>query len=726
MKDAASIRLLRQELDQYYTHFDSCREQLLEGLSKRISAIPEDDSFARKTAQIEYLAQTCPVHLFRHTPLFFEIASGRPRHSWGGLQSPVGTYLNQLNADQWLTPYADALREDREKGFMHGWNNPVGIDHHCPGYDNLLALGINGIIRKAEAALAACNDPRRQSFYQSVIRTNRALIALAKRFAQTARELAAHSDDEALQAHYLRIAETADWVPANPPRTFFEALEMIFFYRECVGSLEGLGFSTFAQLDRLLIPYYTADLAAGRITREEAESLLCDLLLYTEVRFETDRAFHETSTTIELGGCDRDGIIVFNELTEMILRAVMHVRSINTKINCRISRRHPRAYLDLIAQVQLSSLPCVMMHNDDVLIPARVRQGEAEEDARLYVGCGCHEVVLTNTEVCTRADTWINLPRIFLHTLQKKQNYASFDELYSSFIADTKAYYGRIVSIKNEGESHWCEFAPLPLYSSSLTGPLESGRDVTEGGAKYSTTALSMLGAATLIDSLYSVKHLVYDRKKMTLSELVRILNSNFEGEEALQQYIIRKIPKHGANSDVLNAFSRQVLDDLSAIAGQTNARGGKYLPAFYPHDAYRPLGALTGATPDGRKAGMPLSRGVSPSEFAECDSPLDIIHSLNHIDFTQYADSFITEITLPQLEQSEQGRIILTAIILAFLEAGGSSIQFNLTDRNLLLDAQAHPEQHPNLLVRVCGYSAAFVHLNETVQREIISRAIR
>jgi len=264
------------------------------------------------------------------------------------------------------------------------------------------------------------------------------------------------------------------------------------------------------------------------------------------------------------------------------------------------------------------------------------------------------------------------------------------------------------------------------LYSSSLTGPLESGRDATAGGAKYSTTALSLVGAATLIDSLYSVKHLVFDQRKMTISELVRILDNNFDGEEALKRYIIRKVPKHGTDSADLNAFSGKVLEDLSHIAGQTNARGGKYLPAFYPHDVYRRLGLIIGATPDGRMANTPLSRGVSPSEFVESSSPLDIIHSLKHIDFTKYVDSFVTEITLPQMENNEQNLSILTAIILAFLDAGGSSIQFNLIDRSLLLDAKAHPELHPNLLVRVCGYSAAFIHLSEQTQNEIISRAIR
>lgn len=726
MKPAAQIRLLQEELDQYYSSFDSYEAQLLPELAQRIDALSQEDAFTRKAAQIEYMAQACPVHVFRHTPLFFEMASGRPRHSWGGFQSGVGAYLNRLTAAHWLTPYADALAKDREEGFMHGWDNPVGLDHHVPGYDNLLALGVNGLIRRAEDALAACDDSHKQAFYRSVIRTNRALVALAQRFGEKASELAAQSEDDASRLHYERIAQTAQVIPAQPPRTFYEALELILFYRECVGSMEGVGFSSFAQLDRLLYPYYKADLAAGRITQEEAEALICDLLIYTDVRFEADRGYYETSTTIELGGCDRTGAIIFNEMTEMILRAVMAVRSIGTKINCRISQKHPKAYLDLIAQVQLANLPCIMMHNDDVLIPARVKLGQAEEDARLYVGCGCHEVVLSGSEVCTRADTWISLPRILLHTMEVHRDDATFDDFYAAYMADVRSYYARIIALKNEGESHWCEFAPLPLYSSSLTGPLESGKDVTEGGAKYSTTALSMLGAATMIDSLYSIKHLVFDEKKLTLAQLTEIVNANFENQEALRQYIIRKIPKHGTNDDVLNAFSRRVLDDLSGIAGQKNARGGDYLPAFYPHDLYRHLGLIIGATPDGRSANTPLSRGVSPSEFVESGSPLDIIHSLRHIDFTKFADSFIAEITLPQLEDNEQSRTILTAIMQAFLDAGGSSIQFNLINRDLLLDAMHHPEQHKNLIVRVCGYSAAFIYLNEETQREVVSRAIR
>ena len=716
---------IHEELEQYYSSFDTGLEKLMPLLKGCIESHPEDSSYMRKTRVIELFCRECAVHLFRSLPFFFEMSSGRGRYTWGGLQSPAGTYSLDITAEKWLTPYAEALEKDIEEGFFFGWA-PVGTDHHCPGYDNLLTLGLNGIIGKAERALETCEDPRKREFYTCVIRCNRALLGLAQRFAAEAERLAQTAASGEERDHYLKIANAAKHTPAEPPRTFYEALSAILFYRECVGSVEGLGMSTFGHLDRMLYPYYQADLSAGRITPEEAHQLFCDLLLYTKVRFRTDSEFHETSTTIQLGGCDRDGNVIYNALTDMILQAAIDTRSLNTKLNCRISRKHPDEYLQKIMSVQLANLPCVMMQNDDVLIPAKVRQGQAVEDARLYVGGGCHEIVLANTEVCTRADTWINLPRLFLETIRTQQNISTFEELYQTFLDDVQVYYNKIVALKNAGEAHWCEYAPTPLYSSSITGSLESGRDVTEGGAKYNTTALSLVAPGTVIDSLYSVKQLVFDENKLTLPEFVQILDENFENNEALRQYILHKVPKHGTNDETLNGFSARFLEDLSRVAGQTNARGGKYMPAFYAHNIYQNLGKRTGATPDGRLGEMPLSRGISPSEFVQTDSPLDIIHSIKYIDFTRYAESFVTDITLPNLENNEKSSRILVAIIRAFLEAEGSSLQFNLLSREMLQDARRNPQQHRNLMVRVCGFSALYVALNEAIQEEILHRAIR
>jgi formate C-acetyltransferase len=215
----------------------------------------------------------------------------------------------------------------------------------------------------------------------------------------------------------------------------------------------------------------------------------------------------------------------------------------------------------------------------------------------MYVGGGCHEIVLQGTEVCTRADTWISLPRLLLGTMERLEDCPDYETLYAEYLADVRAYYTRIVTLKNEQERKWPLYDPLPLYSSSLTGCLEKGLDLTEGGAKYNSTALSLLGTATLIDSLYALKAVIFDEKAVSYDRFREILAANFDGEEILRQHIREQLPKHGTGNAELDAFSSDVLDDLSGIAGQTNGRGGKYLPAFYPHDIYNPLGrSLWGA----------------------------------------------------------------------------------------------------------------------------------
>lgn len=723
------IQKVFQEFDEYYTNYDPYTEPLVALLTEMAEKAEAEgaSSYEKKTRSYEILCRECPVHLFRESPFFFEISSGRDRHSWGGFRSQAGAFWHIRTGDLWLNAYGKELERDRAEGYLNAWNNPVGFDHHCPGYDNLLNLGLAGITAEAEKGLAACTDARKQDFYRCAIRANQALIGLMGRFAAEADRLAKEAQSEQEQAHYARIAQAAASLCTQPPQTFYEALSLMLFYRECVGSLEGIGISTFGQLDRMLLPYYARDLAEGRITYAEAYDMFCVLLTYTDVRFEYHHAYHETSTTFELGGCDADGNVIYNVLTEMILDAVIGIRATGTKINCRISKRHPRAYLEKIASVQAAALPVVMMHNDDVLIPARVRQGQDVRDARIYAGGGCHEIVLCNTEICTRADTWINVARILLDTVKKVGDCATYEEFYQEFLRDLRFYHAHIALTKNKYEKMWCEYAPLVLYSTSITGSLEKGMDVTEGGAKYNSTALSMVGTATAVDSLYAIKTIVFDEKRLTLSELHKVLEENFEGNELLRRYIVNRLPKYGTNDETLNRFSADVLSDIADAAdGMTNARGGKYLPAFYPHSTYLHLGKLTGATPDGRRAGQTLARGASPSEFIPTESPLDLVHSLKEIDFTKFADSLCAEVTLPVMEDTEKAVQTLTAVIEGFLEAEGSSLQFNMLDQKTLIEAKKHPEQHGNLYVRVCGFSALFTCLEEDVQDEIIERYIR
>lgn len=723
MKHIPSYLPLLEELDTFYATLDPETERLGGRLNEMWNHRDGRSALSLKLEQMHILAEESTVHVFRHYPFWFQFSAGRHRFIWGGLGC-LGQFLHDHLGAPYLQAYLQATEEDRQAGRIHCWNNPVGLDHHALGYDVILSEGLSGLRQKATDMLATATEEIKP-FYCATIEALDILIHLSDRFAAKAAEMLETETDPVVRKNLTWIADTAGRVPKYPAKTFKEALSAIVFCRECIGTLEGIGISTYGHLDRMLYPYYKADLAAGRITEDEAKTLLADLLYYTAVRFDEDNGYHETSTTIILGGCDRDGNVVYNDVTRLILEVEKEIRVICVKFDCRISPDHPEAYLRQLCGIQLAGLPVLVYMNDETHIAARVKHGQAVEDARGYVAGGCHEIVLGGTEVCTRADTWIGLPALLLRTLRKR-TYDSYDDFYKEAIADVQAFHEKIAGLKNVAESHWSEFNPLPLYSTTIADCLEIGRDVTAGGARYSSTALSMLGAATFVDSLYALKTLCWDEGKYSPAEMGSILEKDYAESEEVRQYILNRLPHFGSGNEEMDAFGAAVLHDLSKVSGQTNGRGGKYYPAFYPHDIFRPLGFRTGATPDGRKAGWALSRGASPSETVTGITPTDMLRSLSAIDFTEFTDSFALEVTLPKLADNEDSMAVLLGIVYGFLEGHGSTLQFNLLDPEMLLEAQEHPDEHRDLLVRVCGYSASFVTLNKETQDEIVKRELR
>lgn len=725
-----SVKTAAKEYDEYYSTFDSGENELLMGLEKIYSEKENMSSYALKAKNIEYICDNCDLHIFKHSPFFFEFSSGRGRYTWGGLQSKVGLFLSDKTADLWLNAYYKDIEHDLNDGHIQCWNNPVGFDHFSLGYDTILEKGFNGILNDLTVALDKARDEKEKEFLSASARSVKALLRLANRFSKEAYMLAEKADNDAEKEHYIKIAKTAARVPADPPQSFFEAFSSIIFCREAIGSLDGIGVSIYGHLDRMLEKYYLADVKSGKLSFDEVKNLFHIIFTYNDVRFNLKKEFHETSTTIVIGGCHLDGSVCYNDITRAVLDALYEGRYINTKVNCRISSAHPKEYIEKFARIQAADIPTIVLQNDDVIIPARVKCGQSLEDSRSYVSGGCHEIVLQNTEVSTRADTWINLPRLFLDVLEKSTA-ATFDEFYGEVLKRIKEYLLFIMKTKNKYEAMWSKFSPLPLCSSTVTGCIEGARDITDGGAKYSSTALSLLAPANLVDSLTSVRILVYENKELSLKELYGLCVSDFAENSLLRKRIIDCFPKYGVNNSEIDTFAAKLLHDISLLYRDENgnfyknSRGGNYLPAFYPHEMFRCLGLKTIATPDGRSAYTSLSRGCSPSEFIKLDSPVGILNSLSKIDFTDYADSFCTEITLQRMDEAK-GTEIISALIGVFLQNGGCTLQMNLFDRDMLIEAQKHPEEHRDLCVRVCGYSAVFVTLWEELQNEIISRAIR
>ena len=713
----------RRELSDYYAGFPHNVDAIADAITGWYDAHPDASSYRKRAESYRIMDEACEITIFPDFPLFFEIETGRGRFDWG-CDSRLGRLLAASNAGRWTKPYAEEITPYREEWLFRGWN-PVGLDHHCLCYEKLLEKGYAGLLRDIEDALSQGEDRRGGEFLHAAKAGCLTAIRFGERFAQKAQSMADDAADEAQRANLTAIADAASQIPAGGARTFREALNAILFAREMTGSLEGLGVSTLGRLDWLLWPYYQRDIAEGRFTpeemRQEAKRLLHALLAYTEIRFDMDNGSHETSTTIYIGGTAPDGTPVMNTLSRLILEVYAEGRYFGTKLIARISSAHEPAWAELLGNFIAGGFNTLVIQNDDVLVDAHVRQGKTLTDARRYVGGGCHEILLGGCEVHTRADSWINVPLLLLKTLEKR-DYADFTDLYLESMADIRAFHDTIAGIKNKYERMWPDCDPLPLASVSLDDCIEKRTDLSAGGARYNSVSLSMVGAATLIDSLYALREAVWGEHPFaSLDEIKAALKADFAGYEALRRRLLA-LPKFGGAEGIPAGFCDKVLRDVSACAGQPNARGGHYLPAFYPHQLYIELGRKTGATPDGRGAGEVLSRGISPSESTE-GAITDALGILGGLDLARFDDSFVCDLTLPY---GSTDPAILAALIRSFLLEGGSSLQINTLNVGQLLEAKANPELHRDIVVRVCGYSEKFCFLSPAVQDEVIHRAVR
>jgi len=739
MRFAQERPLFEEEMDAFYSTYPADVSSLFREMDEISSRHPEWGPCRRKALIYKTAAARCDVHVFRHFPFSYEIVGGRDRHRWGF--GGIGSWLlRQPRQHELAEPATAWVNECRDHGLSYG--APVlDLDHHCVGYDNVLRLGLNGIIAKAEARLRRTTDERQRDFLEAAVIGSRSLISIAAKFASKAEEMAAVESDPDVRERLTRIADTAPRVPAEPPRTFFEALNTILFMREASASLEGLGVSILGHLDRMLGPYLDEDLAAGRITMDEATNLVQAFLAMTDAKFSIRREPRETSTTIVIGGCDRDGRSVFNDVTRTIIGTYSDLRIVNPKLNARISPNHPLEYFRLLAELTAAGANVLAIFNDDVIIEANVRMGKAAEDCRLYVGGGCQENMLQNTEINSRASIYLNLAHVFLMGLFPEQwawfterenveilPYAgatTFEELQRRFLANLEAVANNHIDARNSTEKEGWWWNPCPLHSATIDDCIENASDMMDRGTRYAGASVSLIGVGTLVDSLYAVKHLVFDEQRVTLDQLRGMLVSDFEGEEALRQYLLRRVPKYGRDTDAMGPFSTGVFADLARVtSGRANTRGGRYEASLFVYRAFIAMGHQTGATPDGRRAREPLSPGMSPSPLALGDgtSVGCILDAVDQVDLSAYPVVAVLDMKLPWSHAGLRPEVIVP-VIRRFLDVGGSVLQFNVVDPSVLREARAHPERHPDLVVRVSGYSARFTTLPDAIQDEIIAR---
>ena len=700
---------------------------------------------------------------------------------------------------------ADSLMaEETRKSIAHNIFTPGnyfynGVGHVTVQYERVLAEGYEGIIAQVEKELEKCSPGNadyctRSYFLRAVIISCKAAIHYAERYAVLAEEMAAKCTDEVRRKELMQIAENCKRVPAKGARSFYEACQSFWFVQQLL-QIESSGHSISpGRFDQYMYPFYKKDMAEGKLTREEAQELIdCIWVKLNDLNKCRDAASAEGFAGYSLfqnlivGGQDKNGMDVTNDLSFMCITASKHVFLPQPSLSIRVWNKTPHELLLKAADLTRTGIGLPAYYNDEVIIPSLLSRGLTLEDAREYniIGCvepqkagkteGWHDAAFFN--MCRPLELVFSNgydkgEKISIET-GKVEEMSTFEEFYDAYKKQMEYQISLLVNADNAIDVAHATRCPLPFLSSMVDDCIGRGKTVQEGGAVYNFTGPQGFGIANMADSLYAVKKLVFDEKKVTLAEYKKALAANYgqgfdeitaseivtqilkemqengmtADESRIAQMItqvmntrlpeqeqkrceellamIADVPKFGNDNEEVDLFARDVAYTYTRpLLKYKNPRGGQFQAGLYPVSANVPLGAQTGATPDGRLAHTPVADGVSPSAGKDVHGPTAAANSVAKLDHGIASNgTLFNQKFHPTALSGEKGLENFVALIQSYFEQKGSHMQFNVVDRQTLLDAQENPEKYAHLVVRVAGYSALFTTLSKSLQDDIIRR---
>ena len=674
-----------------------------------------------------------------------------------------------------------------------------GVGHVTVKYEEVLAIGFSGIREKAEAELASLSladgDYQKKSrFLQAVIISCDAAVTYARRYAKLALEEAEKCTDGARKLELLQIAQNCANVPEKGASGFYEACQSFWFVQQLL-QIESSGHSISpGRFDQYMYPYYKKDLDSGKLTREFAQELMdCIWVKLNDLNKCRDAASAEGFAGYSLfqnliaGGQNGEGVDVTNDLSFMCIQASMHVFLPQPSFSIRVWNGSPHEFLVKAAELTRTGIGLPAYYNDEVIIPSLVSRGLTLKDAREYNIIGCVEPQKAGKTEGWHDAAFFNMCRplelVFTNGVDKGvqvgpqtgnvEDMKAFEEFYHAYKMQMDYAIKLLVNADNAIDMAHAERCPLPFLSSMVDDCMKRGKTVQEGGAIYNFTGPQGFGVANMADSLYAVKKLVYDEKKITMKELKTALMTNygqglaaediaavaanvvkemraagqtvgeaeiaailktvmaaFESPEIKAngeriRKLIDQVPKFGNDIPEVDAFARDVAYTYTRpLENYRNPRGGIFQAGLYPVSANVPLGAQTGATPDGRLAHMPVADGVSPSAGKDVNGPTAAANSVSRLDhYIASNGTLFNQKFHPSALSGRTGLDNFVGLIRSYFDQKGSHMQFNVVSRETLLDAQKHPEQYKHLVVRVAGYSALFTTLSKSLQDDIIRR---
>ena len=630
-----------------------------------------------------------------------------------------------------------------------------GHGHYLPDVRRILHEGFAAVEREARERLESLDycDPdyaEKMQFYQAALICVEGVRSFQNRFADLAEQMAASCPDARRKQELLLIASNCRRVPYEPARTYYEAVQSFWFvilidYCGQNGSSISDG-----RVDQIFRPYYERDLAEGVLTREEAQEILecfwikhSDIIkagTYSSVR---NNGGFSTANNLVIGGLDGEGRDAVCDFTYLCLDAEENVFNSEPNTSIRLSSKNPDAFINRVLEILVRREGGKMpIFNDDLIIPALIRDGLSEKEALDYAIVGCVEPTgYGNTMGSTNAGMF-NLAKclelaLFDGVCQMSgmqmgpktgmlTDFTSFEQVQEAFRTQVQYFVDLMVCSLNCTEKLIGDYCPHIFSSLLLEGCMEHGRDCTRGGAKYNHIGIQGVGMADVADSLTVLKKLVFDEPRISKAEMLEAMRTNFEGKEVLRQICLNRVPKYGNDideADEMAVWTARLYCDC--VRGKATVRGGTFRPGLFCLSSNTPLGRQVCALPSGRQAGTPLGDGgLSPKHGMDTHGPTAAARSVAKIPQTLAINGVNCNMKfMPTLLKAPEDRQKLTDLIRTYFSLGGMHIQFNVLTREKLLDAQKHPEKHRSLVVRVAGYSAFFVELDHDIQNEIISR---
>ena len=631
------------------------------------------------------------------------------------------------------------------------WRQAVG--EITPDYqDVLFKKGFGGIIREAQDHISKLDptDPKdleKKDFYESVLLTSRGIIRYANRYAEAADKMAATEKDPGRAAELRQIAANCRRVPENPPESFYEAIQFLWFVQ--VGGIlseNPLSLNP-GRFDQYMDPYYEADLKASAITPDFAQELVDALWLkYSEwvwtISANTADYFagYNQFQNLTVGGKTREGRDGTNPVTFMALKATEEVKSHQPGLSVRVHADCPKEFLDGVTHLVSKGTGFPAIHSDSVGYQMLLNAGYEPDDARDWNNCGCVVPHYRKTGEWTAAVN-MNFGSALEYALNEGRSlmtgekmgldekpagtFASYEEVEDAFYRQFDNLCRHAIILTVEAQRLHVEMVPRPFLSSCIEHCMESGTDLSRGGAKYNIgPVITGIGLAVVANSLAAVKKLVFEDKVCDMATLAKALQADWAGYEDLREQA-KAAPKYGNDDDYVDSIAQKLANHFyHEIHQYKDIFGSPFLTAFMGISNYIPMGRVLGATPDGRKGGEPSSEGVSPFVGTDTSTPLAAMRSTAKLNQEVHSGGTLLNLRLnPELVATKRGQANLGAMIQTLFSLGAFHVQFNCISSDTLRDAQAHPENYKDLLVRVAGYSTQFVNLSKSMQDAIIAR---